>query len=127
MITLTLIASRTGRGDAHKRERERVVDVTMRKGVWNRFGKQEFPHLWKVAVRLLSILPTSSASVCNWSLWGRVYTAARNRLGLERAKNLILVCFNDRARVVDQSDFRLLLSVVEGEFSRESAIDNRPL
>jgi hypothetical protein len=114
----------TGRGGAIKRKRERVADVAMRKGVWKRYGKQTFPHLSKVAVRLLSMLPTSCASERNWSLWGRVYTAARNRLGLERAKKLIMFCFNDRARVVDQSDFKLLLSVVEGEFAEASAEDD---
>jgi hypothetical protein len=51
-----------------------------------------------------------------------VYTAARNALGLERAKALIAFCFNDRCQVTDQRDFKLLLSVVEGEFADEEHV-----
>jgi hypothetical protein len=34
---------------------------------------------------------------------------------LERAKKMDAFCFTDRAKAVDQDDFGLLLSVVEGE------------
>jgi hypothetical protein len=68
------------------------------------------------------IHPTSASTERNWSLWGRVYMVARNALGLERAKALITVCFNDRCQVTDQRDFKLLLSVVENEFVDEEQV-----
>jgi hypothetical protein len=84
----------------------------MRKGFWKRFGYTKFPLLSEVALRVMSVHPTSAATERNWSLWGRVYTSA---LGLERAKKMITFCFNDGAKAVDQDDFGLLLSAVEGE------------
>jgi hypothetical protein len=67
----------------------------------------------------MSLHSKSAATERNWSLWGRVYTASRSRLGIERAKRLITLCFNDSAHRTDQDDFNLLLSVVEGEFEIE--------
>jgi hypothetical protein len=86
----------------------------MRKGVLKRYGKTDFPELAEVVLRLLSLHPTSAATERNWSLWGRVYTSARNALGLKRAKKLIVFCFNSWFKLVSQDDFGLLLSVVEG-------------
>jgi hypothetical protein len=48
-------------------------------------------------------------------LWGRTYSAARNAPGLQSAQKLITFCFNDRASVMDQNDFNLLLSTIEGD------------
>jgi hypothetical protein len=99
----------------HKRgSPEKVAALYMRKGVWKRYGKTYFPELTEVVLRLLSLHPTSAATERNWSLWGRVYTSARNALGLERAKKLIMFCFNNRFKLVSQDEFGLLLSVVEG-------------
>jgi hypothetical protein len=56
---------------------------------------------------------------------GEGYTAARNALGLERAKAFITFCFNDRCQVTDQRDFKLLLSVVENEFADEDHVSGR--
>jgi hypothetical protein len=92
-----------------------VTAVKMRKGFWKRFGRTKYPSLSEVALRVMGVHPTSAATERNWSLWGRVHTSARNALGLERAKKMITFCFNDRAKAVDQDDFGLLLSVVEGE------------
>jgi hypothetical protein len=98
-----------------KRPREQVASVKMRKGVWSRYGSEQLPELAPVALRLLSVHPTSAATERNWALWGRVYTSARNALGLERAKKLITFCFNSRAQEASMEDFALLLSVVEDE------------
>jgi hypothetical protein len=67
--------------------------------------------------------PTFAASERNWSLWGWVYAAAHNKLGLERAITLITFCFNDRARLADQHDFDLLLSTIENDEDVESEHD----
>jgi hypothetical protein len=102
----------------------------MRKAVWKKYLVERYPVLSDVACRLLSLHPTSAATERNWSLWGRGYTAARSRLGIERAKKLMTFCFNDCAVVHDQDDFDLLLSVVKGEVddvgSEASLLGGRP-
>ena len=76
---------------------------------------EEWPELSKVAMKLLSMHPTSAAAERNWSLWGRVYTASRNALGLERARKMIMYCFNSRAQEADMNDFSLLLDTINDE------------
>ncbi|KAJ9534348.1 hypothetical protein QJQ45_016045, partial [Haematococcus lacustris] len=46
------------------------------------------------ASRLLGVHATSAASERNWSAWGRLFTSARTRLTLERAKMLIYIKAN---------------------------------
>jgi hypothetical protein len=102
----------------------------MRKGVCRRYGSEQLPELAPVALRLLSMHPTSASTERNLVLWGRVYTGARNALGLERAKKLI-TCFNSRAQEASMENFALLLSVVEDELvdaaigSGTSALDRQ--
>ena len=50
-----------------------------------------------------------------------MYTLARTALGLERAKKLIMFCFNVRCRVAKKNDFHTLLSTVENLLSGESS------
>jgi hypothetical protein len=77
-----------------------VAAVKICKGFWKCFGHTRYPFLSEVA-RAMSVHPTSAATEQNWLLLGRVYTSARNALGLERAKKMITFCFNDRAKAVD--------------------------
>ncbi|KAJ9534197.1 hypothetical protein QJQ45_006979 [Haematococcus lacustris] len=53
-----------------------------------------FPHLAVAASRLLGVHATSAASEHHWSAWGRLFTSARTRLTLERAKMLIYIKAN---------------------------------
>jgi hypothetical protein len=103
-----------------KRARTAATPIGSRKGFWRRYGKRSYPNLAKVALRLLAAHSTSASTERNWTLWGRVYTSARTALGLERAKKLIMFCFNDRCRVADQNDFHLLLETVENLLADES-------
>ena len=73
-----------------------------------------------VATSALACITTASTER-NWTLWGRVYTSARTALGLERAKKLIMLCFNDRCRVAKQNDFHMLLSTAENLLTDESS------
>ena len=91
------------------------------KGFWWRNGQRKYPDLAKVALRLLAAHSTSASTERNWTLWGRVYTLARTALGLERAKKLIMFCFNVRCRVAKKNDFHTLLSTVENLLSGESS------
>jgi hypothetical protein len=71
----------------NKRERLSVATLSMRKAVWEA-AKTQYPTLSEVALRVLSIHPTSCASERNWKLWGRVYTASRTALGKNRAQKM---------------------------------------
>lgn len=84
-----------------------------RRGVWSRFGGAH-PELQATVLRLMACHATACATERNWSLWGRVYSSARNALAAERAKKLITICTNSRSNSVD-SDFAVTLKVVEGD------------
>jgi hypothetical protein len=105
------------------RKRAPVSSIRMRKGVWKRYGQDVFPELSTVALRLMSIHPTSCAAERNWSVWGRLYTSARNALGAERAKKMIAFSFNSRAQKVSMTDLFLDLALVEGEIGAEGDND----
>jgi hypothetical protein len=96
-------------------KRAPVPSIRMRKGVWQRYGQDAFPELSAVALRLMSMHPTSCAAERNWSVWGRLYTSARNALGAERAKKMIAFSFNSRAQKASMTDLALDLALVEGE------------
>lgn len=100
-------------GPHNKRARVEMPLMSIRVQVWKKAGKIIFPKLTSVATRLLCCHATTCSTERNWSLWGRVYTASRNALGMERAKKLIALCTNTRK--CTESDFEVSLSVVEGE------------
>jgi hypothetical protein len=70
-----------------------LPSAAARRGWWNRAAKQMYPYLTIIAaVRLLSMHSTTCAAERNWSLWGNVYTKARNRLlAISRAEKLIFI------------------------------------
>lgn len=65
----------------------KLEDSIMRRGWWQTVGQTEFPHLSKVAVRLLSFHVTAYAAERNWSLWGKVYPNAGAGLRLNGVAN----------------------------------------
>ncbi|KAJ9515726.1 hypothetical protein QJQ45_002636 [Haematococcus lacustris] len=71
-----------------------VEQVSMRRAFWSKAGLRGFPLLAVAASRLLGVHATSAASERNWSAWGRLFTSARTRLTLERAKMLIYIKAN---------------------------------
>ena len=79
------------------------------------------PNLAKVALRPPAAQSTSASTERNWTLWGRVNTSAQIALGLERAKKLIMFCFNDHCHVAELNDFHVLLATVETLLSEESS------
>jgi hypothetical protein len=98
---------------SNKRKFAQMPSLSMRLNIWKRFGTKEFASLTKVVQRLLVCHATSCATERNWSLWGRVYTASRNALGIERGKKLITICANSRR--ANENDFAVSLAVVEGD------------
>jgi hypothetical protein len=87
-----------------------------RLAVWQKFGS-DVPELRDVALRLLSAHATNAAPERNWSLWGRVYCAARSALSMQRAKALVAICAAERAKVSPSEAFEITLSVVEENVS----------
>ena len=55
------------------------------------------PELQRVAIAILSQVPTASACERNWSAYGHVHSKKRNRLTAERARKLVYVFMNMRA------------------------------
>jgi hypothetical protein len=52
----------------------------------------------------------------DWSMWGRVYNAARNSLAQERAKKMIAICSDANSRKLPADrEFQITLQVVEGD------------
>lgn len=96
-----------------KRKLVEMVSMQTRINIWEKYGKEPYPDLVNAVIRLLSCHATTCAVERNWSLWGRVYSAARNALGMERSKKMIAICTNSRVHV--ESDFAVSLSVIEGE------------
>ena len=90
-----------------------VAPVHARTGVWKKNGATLWPELAKVAIKLMGMHPTSASTERNWSLWGRVYTAARNALSLDRARKIITFCFHSRAQKASMTDIDLILDTIE--------------
>lgn len=101
-----------------RRVKTKLADSTMRRGWWQTVGKESYPHLSKVAVRLLSFHVTACASERNWSLWGNVYPKCKSRLGLERGGKLVFIRGNDKT-LEHKADEEVMLSLMEGEDTEE--------
>jgi hypothetical protein len=96
-----------------KHARREVPTAAERLRVWRRF-RGSTPELQDVAARLLSAHATSAATERNWSLWGRMYCAARSSLGKDHAKTLIAICAAEKAKLDPSKEFEITLGVLEG-------------
>jgi hypothetical protein len=92
---------------------ENMPSLSMMLNIWNRLGTKGFASLAKVVQRLLACQATSCATERKWSLWGSVYSASRNALGIERGKKLITICANSRQ--ARENNFAVSLADVEGD------------
>jgi hypothetical protein len=81
--------------------RERVPIAREQISIWAKFGG-DMPELQAIAQRLLACHATSASTERNWSLWGRIYSSARTRLGMERAKCLIAICADEKRKIPAQ-------------------------
>ena len=88
--------------------------IRTRTPAWDQFaGMPDLNKVTQVALRLLSAHSTSAATERNWSLWGRIFVAARSSLGLERAKKMIAICAAEQAEHHESDDFALTLDILE--------------
>jgi hypothetical protein len=92
--------------------RVQLADTGMRRGWWQTIGREHFPHLSRVAVRLLSFHVTACATERNWSLWGNVYPKCRSYLAIERGGKLVFIKGNDKA-ASEQTDEEVMLKLME--------------
>ncbi|KAJ9509496.1 hypothetical protein QJQ45_001960 [Haematococcus lacustris] len=90
-----------------------VEQVSMRRAFWSKAGLRGFPLLAVAASRLLGVHATSAASERNWSAWGRLFTSARTRLTLERAKMLIYIKANAGLGACQSNEAQLLARMGE--------------
>ena len=97
-----------------KRDCAVVPSSKERLAVWTKFAS-DVPELRDVALRLLCAHATSAAPERNWSLWGRIYCAARSKLGIEKAKKLIAICAAERAKTSPSEAFAITLGVVDAD------------
>jgi hypothetical protein len=97
-----------------KSAKVKLADSIMRRGWWQTVGQTEFPHLSKVAVRLLSFHVTAYASERNWSLWGKVYPKCRSRLAIEWRGKLVFIKGDSKA-LEGKTDDDVMLSLMEGD------------
>jgi hypothetical protein len=100
---------------SENRKRAPVPSILMRKGVWKRYGNDFCSELAQIAVRLMSVHPTSCAAERNWSRWGKVYASSRNALGADRAQKMIAYSCNNNAQNASMDDLSLDLAVVQGD------------
>jgi hypothetical protein len=63
----------------------------MRRGWWARYASAQFPHTARAAVKLLAAHVTTAAAERNWSLWGRIYQAARSSLAIKTAEKVAFI------------------------------------
>jgi hAT family C-terminal dimerisation region len=68
--------------------------VVRRRRFWTEKAYKKFPILAAAANKLLSMHVTTAAAERNWSAWGRLFTSARNQLGLEKAEKMIKIKAN---------------------------------
>jgi hypothetical protein len=91
-----------------------VASGTMRRGWWQTAGRQHFPLVSKVAVKLLSFHATACATERNWSLWGLVYPKCRSNLALERGEKLVFIKGNDKS-AAEAPDEEVMLTLLDQE------------
>lgn len=58
---------------------------------WVSKASASFPLLSSAAKRLLSAHVTTAAAERNWSVWGQIYQAHRNQLGIKKAEQVFFI------------------------------------
>jgi hypothetical protein len=86
-------------------------------GTWWKGVCQDEP-LAQLAVRLLTVPPTSAAAERNWSAFGNVHTARRNRLTNDKVEKLVAIRCNLQLRKPNNT------AIVHGDSDDSSASDS---
>ena len=61
---------------------------------WCQYGKDEFPLLAKIAVRLYTVPTSLAAAERVWSVYSFIHSKKRNRLGLKKVEKLAFIYIN---------------------------------
>ena len=75
---------------------------------WQQYGAA-VPELQGVAIKILSQCSSACSCERNWSTYGFIHNKARNRLSVDRARDLVFVF----------SNLRLLKSIEDVEYEEE--------
>ncbi|EFJ41284.1 hypothetical protein VOLCADRAFT_98721 [Volvox carteri f. nagariensis] len=85
----------------------------------------EYPALANVADRVLRMHTTTCAAERNWSLWGNIFSKARNRLAQERAEKLIYIRQNDdsnKGKGSRLSDEEVVMTLLAAEDEKSARV-----
>jgi hAT family C-terminal dimerisation region len=108
MFMATVTARTRDKGDG----RVKVAAVEDRRALWEKYLAKLYPKLAIAASRLLSMHVTTCSSERNWSMWGNVYTKARNRLQVDRAEKIIFINSNTSQGQDGKFDEDLMLNLI---------------
>jgi hypothetical protein len=75
------------------------------KSYWGIFGRDAFPLLGSIAVRLFSIPTSSAASERVWKVFSSIHTKKRNRLLVEKVEKLAFITINEV--LLDEKDLNV--------------------
>ena len=75
-----------------------------RRFFWEEYACKVYPLMAKAAVRLLSMHVTTCASERNWSIWGKVFSKDRNRLGLTLGEQIVFIRGNLKGGCSDSDE-----------------------
>jgi hypothetical protein len=95
--------------------RVKAAPVEDRRALWEKYLAKPYPKLGIAASRLLAMHVTTCSSERNWSMWGNVYTKARNRLQITRAEKIIFISSNTSRGQSGKFDEDLMLNLMGEE------------
>jgi hAT family C-terminal dimerisation region len=95
--------------------RVKAAPVEDRRALWEKYLAKTYPKLAIAASRLLAMHVTTCSSERNWSMWGNVYTKARNRLQITRAEKIIFISSNTSRGQSGKFDEDLMLNLMGEE------------
>jgi Protein of unknown function (DUF 659)/hAT family C-terminal dimerisation region len=61
---------------------------------WSQYGKDQYPHLAKIALRLYTVPTSSAAAERVWSIYAFIHSKRRNRLGIKKVEKLAFIYIN---------------------------------
>ncbi|EFJ51390.1 hypothetical protein VOLCADRAFT_87625 [Volvox carteri f. nagariensis] len=102
-----------------------IAGIEARLMFWSQHMSVQYPALANVADRVLRMHTTTCAAEFNWSLWGNIFSKARNRLSQERAKKLIYIRQNDdsnKGKGSRLSDEEVVMTLLAAEDEKSARV-----
>ncbi|EFJ41638.1 hypothetical protein VOLCADRAFT_98396 [Volvox carteri f. nagariensis] len=102
-----------------------IAGIEARLMFWSQHMSVQYPALANVADRVLRMHTTTCAAERNWSLWGNIFSKARNRLAQERAEKLIYIRQNDdsnKGKGSRLSDEEVVMTLLAAEDEKSARV-----